>query len=133
MIVAVIVAFILTDAYRSHGGAQGERGGHAAGTKQTEAKASGALETAARQASVETPSSTPARRIISMPSTRPLMLSLALAASVSLASGCATKAPQNAFYTSPADLAVEPKAVLVPEAIYSEAALDAYDRHRGSG
>ena len=62
-----------------------------------------------------------------MRSTRSLMLSLALAASVSLASGCATKAPRSAFYPSPADLAVEPKPVLEPEAIYSEAALDAYD------
>lgn len=62
-----------------------------------------------------------------MRSTRSLTLSLALAASVSLASGCATKAPQSAFYPSPADLQVEPKPVLAPEAIYSEAALDAYD------
>lgn len=62
-----------------------------------------------------------------MRSTRSLMLSLALAASASLASGCATKAPQSAFYPSPADLAVEPKPVLAPEAIYSEVALDAYD------
>ncbi len=60
-----------------------------------------------------------------MRSTRSLMLSLALAASVSLASGCATKGTP-AFPPS-ADLAVEPKPVLVPEAIYSEAALDAYD------
>ncbi len=62
-----------------------------------------------------------------MRSTHSLMLSLALAASVSLASGCATKAPQSAFYPSPADLQVEPKPVLAPEAIYSEAALDAHD------
>ncbi|WBT04788.1 hypothetical protein PFY01_08955 [Brevundimonas vesicularis] len=62
-----------------------------------------------------------------MRSTRSLMLSLALAASASLASGCATKGPQSAFYPSPADLAIEPKPVLEPEAIYSEAALDAYD------
>lgn len=60
-----------------------------------------------------------------MRSTRSLMLSLALAASVSLASGCATKGTP-AFPPS-ADLAVEPKPVLAPEAIYSEAALDAYD------
>lgn len=60
-----------------------------------------------------------------MRSTRSLMLSLALAASVSLASGCATKGTP-AFPPS-ADLVVEPKPVLAPEAIYSEAALDAYD------
>ncbi|WP_312599613.1 hypothetical protein [Brevundimonas sp.] len=60
-----------------------------------------------------------------MRSTRSLMLPLALAASVSLASGCATKGTP-AFPPS-ADLAVEPKPVLAPEAIYSEAALDAYD------
>lgn len=62
-----------------------------------------------------------------MRSTRSLMLSLALAASVSLASGCATKAPQSAFYPIPGDLQIEPKPVLAPEAIYSEAALDAHD------
>lgn len=62
-----------------------------------------------------------------MRSTRSQMLSLALAASASLASGCATKAPQSASYPSPADLVVEAKPVLAPEAIYSEAALDAYD------
>ena len=60
-----------------------------------------------------------------MRSTRSLMLPLALAASVSLASGCAIKGTP-AFPPS-ADLVVEPKPVLAPEAIYSEAALDAYD------
>ena len=60
-----------------------------------------------------------------MRSTRSLILSLALAASVSLASGCATRGTP-AFPPS-ADLQVEPKPVLAPEAIYSEAALDAYD------
>ena len=60
-----------------------------------------------------------------MRSTRSLMLPLALAASASLASGCATKVTP-AFPPS-ADLAVEPKPLLAPEAIYSEAALDAYD------
>ena len=60
-----------------------------------------------------------------MRSTRSLMLSLALAASVSLASGCATKG--TPAFPPNADLAVEPKPVLAPEAIYSEAALDAYD------
>lgn len=60
-----------------------------------------------------------------MRSTRSLMLALALAASVSLASGCASKGTP-AFPPS-ADLAVEPKPVLAPEAILSEAALDAHD------
>ena len=60
-----------------------------------------------------------------MRSTRSLMLALALAASVSLASGCASKGTP-AFPPS-ADLAVEPKPVLAPEAIFSEAALDAHD------
>ena len=60
-----------------------------------------------------------------MRSTRSLMLVLALAASVSLASGCASKGTP-AFPPS-ADLAVEPKPVLAPEAIFSEAALDAHD------
>lgn len=60
-----------------------------------------------------------------MRSTRSLMLALALAASVSLVSGCASKGTP-AFPPS-ADLAVEPKPVLAPEAIFSEAALDAHD------
>ena len=60
-----------------------------------------------------------------MRSTRSLMLALALAASVSLASGCASKGTP-AFPPS-ADLAVEPKPVLTPESIFSEAALDAHD------
>ena len=60
-----------------------------------------------------------------MRSTRSLMLALALAASASLASGCASKGTP-AFPPS-ADLAVEPKPVLAPEAIFSEAALDAHD------
>ena len=60
-----------------------------------------------------------------MRSTRSLMLALALAASVSLVSGCASKGTP-AFPPS-ADLAVEPKPVLTPESIFSEAALDAHD------
>lgn len=55
LIVTIIAAFVLTGAYCSHRGAQGERGRQAAATQKTEAKASGARETAAREASVETP------------------------------------------------------------------------------
>ena len=55
LIVAIIVAFVLTGAYCSHKGAQSERDRQAAQTQKTEAKASGARETAAREASVETP------------------------------------------------------------------------------
>lgn len=60
-----------------------------------------------------------------MRSARFLMPVLALAASLSLANGCASKGTP-AFPPS-ADLAVEPKPVLAPEAIFSEAALDAHD------
>lgn len=60
-----------------------------------------------------------------MRSTRSLMLSLALAAFVLPASGCATRG--TPVFPPSADLQVEPKPVLAPEAIYSEAALDAYD------
>lgn len=55
LIVAIIAAFVLTGAYCSHRGAQGERDRQAVETQKTEAKASGARETAAREASVETP------------------------------------------------------------------------------
>ncbi len=59
-----------------------------------------------------------------MRSSRFLMLSLALAASLSLVSGCASK---GLAFPPSVDLIVEPKPVLAPDAIYSEAALDAYD------
>ena len=55
LIVVIIAAFVLTGAYCSRRGAQGERDRQAVETQQTEAKASGARETAAREASVETP------------------------------------------------------------------------------
>lgn len=55
LIVAIIAAFALTGAYCSHRGAQGERDRQAVETQKTEAKASGARETAAGEASVETP------------------------------------------------------------------------------
>ena len=59
-----------------------------------------------------------------MRSTRSLMLALALAASASLASGCASK---GLAFPPSADLKVEPKPVLAPEAVASEAALDVHD------
>lgn len=55
LIIAIISAFVLTGAYCSHKGAQGERDRQAVETQKTEAKASGARETAAVEASVETP------------------------------------------------------------------------------
>ncbi|MRL69919.1 hypothetical protein [Brevundimonas sp. SPF441] len=55
LIVAIIAAFVLTGAYCSHRGAQGERDRQAAQTQKTEAKATSARETAAVEASVETP------------------------------------------------------------------------------
>jgi len=55
LIVAIITAFVLTGAYCSHRGAQGERDRQAAQAQKTEAKASGARETAAHEAAVETP------------------------------------------------------------------------------
>lgn len=55
LIVAIIAAFVLTGAYCSHKGAQGERGRQAVETQKTQAKASGARETAAGEASIETP------------------------------------------------------------------------------
>lgn len=54
LIVAIIAAFVLTGAYCSYRGAQGERDRQAAQTQKTEAKASGARETAAHEASAET-------------------------------------------------------------------------------
>lgn len=62
-----------------------------------------------------------------MRSTRYLTPVLALAASLSLVSGCASKGSPGPIFPSRADLAVEPKPVLAPEAIESEAALDAYE------
>ena len=59
-----------------------------------------------------------------MRSTRFLMPVLALAASASLASGCASK---GLAFPPSADLKVEPKPQLAPEAVTSEAALDAHD------
>lgn len=55
LIVAIIAAFVLTGAYCSHRGAQSERDRQAVQTQKTEAKASGARETEAVEASVETP------------------------------------------------------------------------------
>jgi hypothetical protein len=42
-------------------------------------------------------------------------------------SGCASKGPQSPTFPNRADLTVEPKPVLAPEALTSEAALDAHD------
>lgn len=55
LIVAIIAAFVLTGAYCSYRGAQGERDRQTAQTQETDAKASGAREAAAREASMETP------------------------------------------------------------------------------
>ena len=55
LIVAIVAGFVLTGAYCSHRGAQGERERQAVETQKTEAKASSARETAAVEASVETP------------------------------------------------------------------------------
>ena len=55
LIVAIIAAFVLTGAYCSRRGAQGERDRQAAQIQKTQAKAASARETAAREASVETP------------------------------------------------------------------------------
>lgn len=55
LVLAIIAAFALTGAYCSHRGAQGERDRQAAQTQKTETKASSARETAAGEASVETP------------------------------------------------------------------------------
>lgn len=55
LIVTIIAAFVLTGAYCSHRGAQGERDRQAVQTQKTDAKASGARETAAGERAVETP------------------------------------------------------------------------------
>lgn len=55
LIVAIIAAFVLTGAYCSYRGAQGERDRKAVETHKTDAKGSGGREIAAREASVETP------------------------------------------------------------------------------
>ncbi len=59
-----------------------------------------------------------------MRSSRFPMLPLALAVSASLVSGCVSR---GLAFPPIADLIVEPKPVLAPDAIYSEVALDAYD------
>lgn len=56
-----------------------------------------------------------------------LMLAPALAGSLLLASGCATKAPPKPIYPPSADLVVEAKPELDPSAVKSEAALDAHE------
>lgn len=58
---------------------------------------------------------------------RSLMPLLALAASLSLVSACASKGPPNPFFPDPVDLAVEPKPVLPAEAVESEALGIAHD------
>jgi hypothetical protein len=55
LILAIITAFVLTGAYCSYRGAQGERDRQAAQTQKTEAKAASARETAAGERTVETP------------------------------------------------------------------------------
>lgn len=52
---------------------------------------------------------------------------LALAGSLLLVSACASSAPPEQIYPPAVDLAVEAKPRLAPEAVDSEAALDAYD------
>ena len=54
LIVAIIAAFVLTGAYCSHRGAQAERDRQAVDTQKTEAKASGARETAAGERAADT-------------------------------------------------------------------------------
>lgn len=58
---------------------------------------------------------------------RCLMPALVLAGSLSLVSACASREPVSVTFPPRADLTVEPKPVLAPEAIESEAALDAHD------
>ncbi|WP_453977312.1 hypothetical protein [Brevundimonas sp. Marseille-Q4549] len=55
LILAIIAAFVLTGAYCSHRGAQGERDRQATETQKTEAKAASARETAAGERAIETP------------------------------------------------------------------------------
>jgi len=54
LIVAIIAGFILTGAYCSYRGAQGERDRQAAQTQKTDAKASSARETAAVEREADT-------------------------------------------------------------------------------
>lgn len=54
-----------------------------------------------------------------------LMTCLAVAASLSLVQGCASSG--SLTFPPRADLMVEPKPQLAPEAVFSEAALDAHD------
>lgn len=56
-----------------------------------------------------------------------LMRRLLLAASLSLVSGCGGKAYVQPIFPPSADLRVQPKPVLSPDALSSEAALDAHD------
>lgn len=58
---------------------------------------------------------------------RCLTLALLTAASLSLASGCAGRERIQPLFPPAADLKVQPKPVLAPDAIESEAALDAHD------
>ena len=62
-----------------------------------------------------------------MLSNRYRMPLLALAVSLSLVSACGTKGSQSPIFPPLADLQVEPKPTLAPEAVLSEAALDAHD------
>lgn len=52
---------------------------------------------------------------------------LLIAASLSLAGGCASRTVTRPLFPPAADLRVAPKPVLAPEAVSSEAALDQYD------
>lgn len=52
---------------------------------------------------------------------------LLIAASLSLAPGCASRERPTPIYPDPADLRVEAKPLLTPEAVNSEADLDAHD------
>lgn len=62
-----------------------------------------------------------------MRSLRFLMLPLALAASLSLVSGCASRGPQSPYFPDPVDLVVEPKPVLPADAVESEVLGIAHD------
>lgn len=62
-----------------------------------------------------------------MPSNRSLMSVLVLGVCLSTASGCVSREHQSALYPSPADLVIEPKPVLPPEAVESEALSLAHD------
>ncbi|WP_404415574.1 hypothetical protein [Brevundimonas vesicularis] len=61
LIVAIIAAFVLTGAFCSHRGAQGEKDRQAVQTQKTEAKASGAREIAAVERLTDTLSNNAAR------------------------------------------------------------------------